>query len=167
LNSPKRQLTLAVASGAIATVSTYMAASIWVDSNSTWIAAGAILQGLGTLLTLILLVWQIISLYTTQEDSKLDQLLTNLTEPDPLKRVITVRQLAKLVTRAQLDSSMQRNIAECLRLLLNQEQEAVIREAVFDSLQALDQVQEISSGTPLATPLALKRSTAQTIPHKL
>ena len=56
-----RQLTLAVGSGGIATLSTYMAVSIWVDSDSPWIAAGAILQGFGTLATLILLVWQIIN----------------------------------------------------------------------------------------------------------
>jgi len=46
LNGSNRQLTLAAVSGGIATLSTYMAASIWID-YSPWIAAGAILQGLG------------------------------------------------------------------------------------------------------------------------
>jgi len=58
---------LAAVSGGIATLSTYMAASIWIDSDSPWIAAGAILQGLGTLATLILLVWQIISWQASRE----------------------------------------------------------------------------------------------------
>jgi len=70
------QSPVAAVSGGIATLSTYMAASIWIDSDSPWIAAGAILQGLGTLATLILLVWQIISWQASREEAQLDQLLT-------------------------------------------------------------------------------------------
>ncbi|AFY33224.1 hypothetical protein [Calothrix sp. PCC 7507] len=141
LNSPNRRLVLAIGSGGIATVSTYMASAIWVDSSSSWIAAGAIAQGLGTLLTLILLVWQIINLHASREEGQLDRLLLNLTEVDPLKRLIAVRQLTKLISRQQVDVSVQQDVIECLQLLLSREQEGIIREAAFESLQVLDRLQ--------------------------
>jgi hypothetical protein len=161
LNGSNRQLTLAAGSGGIATLSTYMTASIWVDSDSPWIAAGAILQGLGTLTTLILLVWQIVSWQASREEAQMDDLLTELTDADPLKRLIAVRQLTRLVTRTRFDSSHHKTVAEYLRLLLSREQESVIREAVFDSLQALDKVQQLSPGSPFSTPVALKRPVAK------
>jgi hypothetical protein len=90
-----QQLTLAVGSGGIATLSTYMAVSIWIDSDSSWIATGAILQGFGTLATLILLVWQILSRQAGRNAVNRDQMLHDLTDGDPLKRLLAVRQLTR------------------------------------------------------------------------
>ncbi len=160
LKGSNRQLTLSAGSGAVATLSTYMAVSIWIDSDSPWIAAGAILQGLGTLLTLILLVWQIIGWQVNRQEAQVDQLLTELTDIDPLKRIIAVRQLTRLLTHAQFEQATQRTVADYLRLLLSREQESVIREAVLDCLQALDKVQQLSLAAVLSTPAALKRSAA-------
>ncbi|MBW4447485.1 MAG: armadillo-type fold-containing protein [Spirirestis rafaelensis WJT71-NPBG6] len=156
-NSPNRRLALSVTSGGIATFSTYMAAAIWVDSNSPWIAAGAILQALGTLLTIILLVWQIVSFYGIREEEQLDRLLLTLTEQDPLKRLIALRRLTKFVTNKRTESSVKQNIIECLRLLISREEEVMVREAAFESLQALDLVEQTSSSpaTPLK-PLSVK-----------
>jgi membrane protein implicated in regulation of membrane protease activity len=144
LNSQNSRLVLAVGSGAIACVISYMAAAIWVESSSRWIAAGAIVQGICTLLTLILLVWQIVSFYVNREDDT-DKLLIDLTHEDPLKRLITIRQLAKLITRKNIDSRLQQNIFDCLRLLISREEETIVREAAFESLQALDHLQAVSS----------------------
>lgn len=159
-NGPNRQLTLAVISGGIATVSTYMAAAIWMDSSSRWIATGAILQGLGTLATIVLLAWQIVSFYGNRQANKFDELLTNLTEKDPLKRLIAVRHLEKLATRNRLSPSHQRSIADCLQLLLNQEEEVVVRNAVFDSLQALE-IGQIPVGSASFSPPVLFKSPAK------
>lgn len=151
------RLALAVGSGGIATVSTYMAAAIWVDSNSPWIAAGVIVQGVGMLLTLISLVWQIFSLYGNRQEDQLDQLLVNLTEKEPLKRLIAVRQLTKFITRKRVDASVQQDVIECLRLLLSREEEAVIREAAFTSLQALESLHILPSSTATTfTPVSTK-----------
>ncbi|MDZ7968988.1 MAG: armadillo-type fold-containing protein [Nostoc sp. DedSLP03] len=141
LNSSNRRLVLAVISGGIATVSTYIAAAIWVDSHSHWIAVGAIAQGVGTLLTLILLVWQIVNFSENREEDHLDRLLMNLTEKDPLKRLIALGQLSKFISRKQVDSSVQQDIVQCLQLLLSREEEVVVREAAFKSLQACDRLQ--------------------------
>ncbi len=140
INSPNRRLVLAIGSGGIATLSTYMASAIWVDSRSPWMASGAIAQGLGTLLTLILLAWQIINLHASREEGRIERLLLNLTEVDPLKRLIAVRQLTKLITRQRVDVSVQQDAIECLQLLLSREQEGMIREAAFESLQVLDRL---------------------------
>lgn len=161
LNGSNRQLTLAVGSGGIATLSTYMTAAIWIDSDSPWIAAGAIVQSFGTLLTLVLLVWQIVIANASRDEAQLEQLLTELTEVDPLKRLIAVRQMTRLVTRTRFESSDHRTAAEYLRLLLSREQETIVQEAVLNSLQALDKVQQLSSVAPLSTPSSLKRSVAK------
>ncbi|MBG1245307.1 armadillo-type fold-containing protein [Nostoc sp. NZL] len=153
LNSSNRRLALAVISGGIATVSTYMAAAIWVDSHSSWIAAGAIVQGVGTLLTLILLVWQIVNFYENREEDNLDQLLVNLTEEDPLKRLIALRQLTKFISRKRVDSSVQQDVVECLQLLLSREEEVVIREAAFKSLQACDDLRSVGDHRLQVLPL--------------
>ncbi|MBD2353168.1 armadillo-type fold-containing protein [Tolypothrix sp. FACHB-123] len=147
VNAPNRQLILAVSSGGIATFTTYIAAAIWFDSNNPWIAAGVIFQGLGTLLTLMLLVSQIVNFYGIRQEDQCDRLLDNLTQPDSLKRLVAVRQLTKLVSRKRVDAGVKQNVIECLQLLLTQEEEAVIREAAFESLQTLDSAQVLPTNT--------------------
>ncbi|GAC1469339.1 MAG: hypothetical protein NVS2B14_04020 [Chamaesiphon sp.] len=138
LKGSNQQLTLAIGSGAIAALSSYMAISIWIDSDSPWIAASAILQGFGTLATLILLVWQIMSRQMNRDEAKLNGILTELTDGNPLKRLIAVRQLTHLVTSDLLEQNKQYQIADYLSLMLNQEQEAIVRNAVRDGLHALE-----------------------------
>ncbi len=136
--SPHSRLTIAVTSGGIACVITYMAAAIWVDSSSHWIAAGAILQAMGTLITLILLAWQLVNFYGTREENYVDKLLCNLTATDPLKRLLAVRKLTKLSFRKRLGSEVQLHITDCLRLLLSQEKETVVHQAALEALQTLE-----------------------------
>jgi len=154
-----RQLTLAVGSGGIATLSTYMAVAIWIDSDSSWIAAGAIVQGFGTIAILVILVWQIVSRQGSRDERKCDQMLSDLSDADPVKRLLAVRQLTRWGTNHRLPPSMQHLIADCFRLMLSREAESVIREAVLDGLQVLDNQQMLGKGAvPLQTPIALKRS---------
>lgn len=155
-----RQLALAVGSGGMATLTTYMAVSVWMDSDSAWIAAGAILQGFGTLATFILLVWQLLYSQASQEQSKGDQMLNELTDADPVKRLLAVRQLTHWGTNQNLQPARRRVVADCFRLMLSHEQESVIREAVLDGLNVFDSNQKLGKAVqPLQTPLALKRPT--------
>lgn len=152
-----RRLVIAVGSGGIATFSTYMAAAILADSHNPWIAAGAIAQGLGTLLTVILLVWQLVKSHIGREEHDFEQLFLNLTEKDPLKRLVTLRKLTKIINAQQIDSRLQREITQYLQLLLAGEEEAIVREAAFDGLQALEQLQPLqSSPMPTLIPLSTK-----------
>ncbi|NJL64956.1 MAG: armadillo-type fold-containing protein [Methylacidiphilales bacterium] len=138
VRSPNRRFAVAVLSGAITTLSTYMAIAVWIGSKNPWIATGAILQGTGTLLILILLIGLIFNSQDNKDQNQIDQLLIKLTDSDPLKRLIAVRQLTKLVTTPHINASEQQSITECLQLLLTQEQETLIRDAAFESLQRID-----------------------------
>lgn len=157
-----RQLTIAVGSGGIATFSTYMAVSIWVDSDSSWIAAGAILQGFGILATLILLVQANISRKGCRDEVNRDQMLNDLTDADPVKRLLAVRQLTGWGLNHRLHPSVRRFVADCFRLMLSREQEAVIRDAVLDGLQVLDNNQMLGKrAKPFQVPIELKQSAAK------
>ena len=135
------RLVLSVTSGAIACLGTYTAVTIWADAPNVWIGGGAIVQGIATVLVLILLARLLISLHGNQED-KLERSLENLTDSDPLKRLISVRQLTKLATQ-QLDPDAKKYVIECLQLLLTNESEVKIRDAAFDSLQALEPAEKL------------------------
>lgn len=152
-----RQLALAVASGGMATLTSYMAVSVWIDSDSAWISAGAILQGFGTLATFSLLVWQLLYSQSSQEQAKGEQMLNELTDADPVKRLLAVRQLTHWGTKPHLQPSKRRVVADCFRLMLSHEQESIIREAVLNGLNVLDSNQKFAKAVqPLQTPITLK-----------
>lgn len=136
LQTNNGRLVLSVTSGAITCLGTYTAVTIWADAPNVWIAGGAIVQGMATVLVLILLARLLISLHGNQEN-KLERSLKNLTDADPLKRLISVRQLTKLASQ-QIESDTKKYVIECLQLLLTNESEVIIRDAAFDSLQALE-----------------------------
>lgn len=138
-------LVLSVTSGIVACLGTYAATTIWIDAPNVWVGASAIVQGVATVMVLVLLARLLISLHGNQEQDKLDQLLEKLTDTDPLKRLISLRQLTKLVTRQQLEPDEKKYIIECLQLLLTNESEAIIRDAAFDSLQALEPSEKLIS----------------------
>jgi hypothetical protein len=144
-HSPSRRLVLAVASGGIATLGTYMSFAIWAESDSHWIALSAILQNFGTIAIIALLVRQILSHSASKDEAVLDRILADLTDVDPVKRLIAVRQMTDLVKNPgfRKQSSLKSSIAlshtaECFRLMLSQEPEALVRNALLEGLQTLD-----------------------------
>jgi len=154
-----RQLTIAVVSGSVASFGTYMGLSIFVNGDSSWITASAILQGLGTLTILILLVWQIISSQGSTDETQLEQMLRDLTNTDPLKRLLAVRQLTSWGVNYRLCLSEKRQVSDCFRLMLNREPETIIRDAILDALQVLGNNQRLAKEPqPFQTPIVLKPS---------
>jgi hypothetical protein len=139
LQSLNRPFVIALASGGIATLSTYMTAVIWRDSASPWLATGAILQGLGTLAVLVLLVWLILNRQIQADQSHFQHVVSDLTAEDELKRLIAVRQLTYLCKTNRLSPAKQRMVGEYLRLLLKHESESVVHDAALDGLQLLSQ----------------------------
>jgi hypothetical protein len=150
-----RQLTLAVTGGGIATFSTYMATTVWLRSDDPWLATGTIFQGLGTLAVLLLLLWQALRPRTTRQ-SDYEQMLSSLVEPDPLKRLIAVRQVTHWASSNALEfttpwagrsphrDTTRSHLADCFRLMLSQETEPTIQTALLEGLQALST--EVSLG---------------------
>lgn len=135
LNNVNSRLVLAISSGGIATVTTYMTIAIWVEAKSIWFVLATMIQGVGTLVTLIFLVCQVSYLEQRREDKHIEELLQRLTESEALIRLIAINKLTKLMRCQQIDLSVKEDILNCLRLVLSQEKETVIREAVIHSLQ--------------------------------
>jgi hypothetical protein len=153
LQGVNHHLALAVGAGATVTLGTYMAASIWADSGSPWIALGETMQGFGILTILGLLGWQALKRPSQQDEAYFNQLLADLTHDDPLKRLIAVRQITHLVAQNRLEPGHDRTIADYFRLLLSREKELTIRDAVLEGLYELDTVRQLMpSSEPTFSP---------------
>lgn len=135
LQGSQGKLTLAVGGGGLAAFATYLAASIWADSENRWLATGAILQGAGTLFTLALLSWHIVGHQKNRDAGQFEQLLRDLTDSNPVKRLIAVRQLTDLVRESRCDRLDREQLDRYFCLMLARESEPVVREAVLESLQ--------------------------------
>ncbi|HEY9295939.1 MAG TPA: hypothetical protein VIQ31_06125 [Phormidium sp.] len=156
LAGANRQLAVAVISGGFATLCSYVAIAIGADAQSSWITVGILLQALGTLAILGLLVWQIVAQQTKPDQTKLDQMLADLTHADPLKRLIAVRYLTSSVKR--FDSTNKIWITDYFRLMLSREEEAIIRDAVLDSLRLLENYPSLGEATaPFSMAVNVKR----------
>ena len=160
LGGSNRQLIVAVASGGLATLATYMAVSIWADADSHWMAFSMIWQNFGTAAVLGLIAWRALARKAAQDEARLNQMLAALADADPMKRLIAVRQITSLVTHSQVNQTRLKtgglghpspnkalgrsHVAECFRLMLSREPEALVRDAVLDALQALDNFPKLS-----------------------
>lgn len=156
LNHP---LILAIAGGGVASLTTYLAASVWVESTNSWIALGALLQGAGTLAVLILLSRQLLQRQSNEDPLSFNQLLSDLTHSDPLKRLIAVRQLTNALPTSE-NPARRREIADYFRLMLSREEETLVQEALLDGLQLVSRVQRLKQATqPRVDPVAMRRTT--------
>ncbi len=160
-NSSNRAVALAIFSGGLGTASSYLAVAIWVELDSHWLAFGFILQNLFTLVILILLLWQILARQNNREESKLYALLGDLTAPDPLKRLMAVRLLAKVSNNRPSERDRQL-ITDSLRLMLGREPEPIVRDTVLDAFGSLNHTPVLNKQVPpLSIPLDLKQSPAR------
>lgn len=130
-----------LASGA--TLGTYTALKLWQDSPSPWIGLGLGVQGLGVLG----IFWILITLNQRQTEqnsqTQWQALLTDLADPQALKRYLAIRQLPPLATNPQRINIFQ----EALLLLIPHESEPKVKEA---ALQALTQFTDYSGLAPQA-----------------
>lgn len=132
-----RQLVLAVATGASGAFCTYLAASVWADAESQWLAIGGILQGLTSLITVTLLLWSMWGKKNHDTETKLDLLLADLSHSDRLKRLVAIRQLTRLLVGNRLSSEHYYQTIEYYRLMLSEPQPLVVKNALLESLDLL------------------------------
>ena len=168
LSGPNRYIAVAGITGGMAAFSTYMAVSIWVESQSVglsgpWLATGMILQGLGTLATLMLLGWHFLHRQVTQSRDNFHQLLADLADTDPLKRTIAVRLLASYLREQQYQPSEERAIIDCFRLMLNRETEPIVKDALLDALSRANNTNPL---TPGSSPLSMSFTAKPTTPQR-
>ncbi|MDX2232048.1 MAG: hypothetical protein NW220_20600 [Leptolyngbyaceae cyanobacterium bins.349] len=167
---------VAAGAGAIATFLTYLAASVWVDAPTRWIASGAILQSMATLVVLLLLITQMLNQQDRRDLIPYNKFVSDLVNDDPLKRLIAVRQLTEAVSVLQdaprdrrLGAAKQpsrQEIADYFRLMLQREEEAIVRDAIYNGLQTLDIVYQLKQATePLLqiAPRPIHRSNHQRV----
>ncbi|MGQ9837412.1 MAG: hypothetical protein ACUVRV_05480 [Cyanobacteriota bacterium] len=128
-----RSLLVAIASGGAATLGTYTLVSIWAESNQRWLATGAILQGLATLGLLSVLFWEWLNRRQERQRSQFERDLSDIASPDSFRRLVGIRRLQSLMP--QLDAEQTRLAVDYLRLALDQETVAVVREALLEALQ--------------------------------
>ncbi len=158
VSDPNRQLAIAVASGVLASLSAYLAVEIGSESHSFSIAIGVLLQGLIAVFTLVLLIWQAIAAKLSQEERQFDALVAGLTDAKPLKRLIAVRRLVRLANKGCFDLAQQRSVTDYFRLMLEQESEPAVKNALSAGLQALEGVKQLPAGnTSFSMPFAVKR----------
>lgn len=141
-----RPVVLALLSGLVISLSTYLSLGIWSESGGSWLALGMILQGFGIMALLGLLVWQVIERRwsnPTDQAQQWTQFLSDLSDSDPLKRLIAIRRITQELTQPGLAAASTSailspsHIRECFRLMLNRETEPVVCRALLESLQCL------------------------------
>lgn len=151
-HGPQRLLAIAVLSGSTTAFGTYVMASVWATTENHWLATASLAQGVGVLGILALVGWQTIQRPLLQVDRAYEQLLWRLTAPNPLKRLMAVRQLARHYRR--YPRSQQQELAEYFVMLLADEAHPKVRQSL---LGAIAQFQEQQRETaPLPTPVQLK-----------
>jgi hypothetical protein len=144
------KLTLAVACGGFGTLASYLAVSMWTNIENRWLALGSILQGFGTIVTLILLGWHFLEHHNQTESKNFDRWLEKLTSTDPLMRLIAVRSLSDM----ELSPTRREHRQEYFRYLLTRETNSGVRSALLDNFPS----QESTKPQPLQMPLQVKKS---------
>lgn len=146
--SPNRPLAVAVASGGLAALGIYLGLAIWMTADRPWLATGAIVQGIATFFILAILIGQNLNRFLKPEERDLYEILTHLTDADPLKRLIAVRQVLKTLKTRTPDRTERRSVWQVFRLMLQTETESIVLEAILEGLQELDPPKQLPSGTP-------------------
>lgn len=148
--SPYRHLPLSVASGACTVFLTYMFLALWSNQENHWLASANILQLAATLGVLTILVRQAFKQWLQRQQDNFDQLISQLSVSDDLARLIAIKQVNQYVKDNRLPAAQEQAIADYCQILLNRETEIIMREAIFETLEALQSVVDRP---------ALKRST--------
>ncbi len=164
LRGTNQAMAIAVAIGGMTSLLTYLAVSMWLSTENHWMATGMILQTMGIFATLCLLVWQFLTHKSSEAELSLNQLIVNLTDADPLKRLISVRQITSLIRNNHAQREQQDAIADYFHLMWSRETEPLIREALLEGLETLKETKKLGQGiSPLSIP-SFPKPVSQQIP---
>ncbi len=149
------KLTLAVVCGGLGSLATYLAVAIWTYAENRWLALASILQGFGTVLTLILLGWHFLDHRGQNESKNFDRWLEKLTVNDPLMRLMAVRRLSEM----ELSPSRREQCQEYFRYLLSRETDTQVRSALLDNFAGKEAIKP----QPLQIPLQVRKSSLKSV----
>lgn len=134
-NSPQGKLAIAVITGGFGTISSYMAFYIWSNAENQWLATALILQGFGTFLILGLLGWQIFDLLRRKQGNQYREWVSQLSDVNDLKRLIAVENLSNFLQQQKLTPTQNKQVSTYFHLMLKQEKNAMIRQAILKGCQ--------------------------------
>ncbi len=137
------KLILAVSAGGLGAIVVYIAASIWATTENYWLAIGFIIQGIGTIFSLGLFLWQAIQVRAKNDENKLNQLVLDLTNTDPLKRLIAVRSLVDFLYKQCFEHHYHHRLKDYFNLMLTQETESLIRREILEGLAKYNEWQQL------------------------
>ncbi|BBA79790.1 hypothetical protein RGRSB_1344 [cyanobacterium endosymbiont of Rhopalodia gibberula] len=135
------KLILAVSSGGLGAILAYIAASVWANSENRWLAIGFITQGIGTLISLGLLLWQIVQVREESYENQFNQWKLDLTSTDPLKRLIAVRSLANLLKKQWFNHHYHQQLRDYFKLMLTKETESLVCQGILEGLATCNEQQ--------------------------
>ena len=133
-NSPKGKLTLAAIGGCLGILGSYITLSMLSSIKNRWLASELIFQNIGICTILAILFLQLFGLSEKKQNTEYKRLVSQLTETNPLKRLIAVQNISYLLKRKQLTTSQEEEILEYFGIILNQEEEIIIRQNILKSL---------------------------------
>lgn len=159
IKGSQKKFILAVSSGGVIAVTTYMIAEIWTEAENRWLASSSIIQGIITLTTLGLLGWHIFHQQLDHNKSEYDKFLQDLSSTSSLKRLISVRYFVSLINNNNLPYAEVEQIEEYFLLMLKIEAEPVVRKALKEyfvcsnNQEYLDSISFYNGNKPLQMPL--------------
>ncbi len=128
-------LLLAFITGLLSLVISYSTLLIWQNTGQVGIALAVVVQGFCLLSALGLLMGQVLEPSKVSAEDSYEQWVTQLLSTEPLQRLVAVRRLSQIEL---LTMERRQELSDYFQLLLAQETQPQIREAVLLGLRCLD-----------------------------
>ncbi|MEO1146076.1 MAG: hypothetical protein AAFY26_10825 [Cyanobacteria bacterium J06638_22] len=173
----RRPTTVAIAAGTLTTVNAYAILRLTEPFGDSGLAAGLAIEGLLVLAVLLGLSsetgdrrhgqWEEGDRPKSRTQSKryrkipmrsLDSLLEQLAHPTPLKRLLAIRHLTDWIADHPQQLNAHAQITDCFRVMLREETDPTLRQALISQVDRLDRSPRLGKGTPpVAIPLQQRR----------
>ena len=157
-----RSLTVAVGTGTLGMLTTYLALNAWLVAESPQQAIASILQGGGTMaIALLLLAWRMQSTTDEPHTPLWDTLSEQLSDSNPIKRLTAIRRATDYALRSSV-TAQRRYLLDSFRLMLKYETDEILQTALVESIQVLQHQHCLGTGAPeLTVPLATHHNSVE------
>lgn len=173
----RRPTAVAIAAGTLTTVNAYAILRLTEPFGDSGLAAGLAIEGLLVLAVLLGLSSEAGDKRNVQQGGgdrprsrtqsqrsrkistrSLDSLLEQLAHPTPLKRLLAIRHLTDWIADHPQQLNAHAQITDCFRVMLREETDPTLRQALISQIDRLDRSPRLGQGTPpVAIPLQQRR----------
>lgn len=152
---------MAIAAGSVATLSTYAALSLNKPFVDPAMAIGLVLEG-SLLLGFLLWLSSRSDFHreeaATPSTDSVEHYLEQLADPNPLKRLLAIRQTTRLARSPETPTEIRADLADCFRIMLAHEPDPTVQQALARHLNLLTPPPQLGEGSaPLATPIVARQ----------